>query len=55
MKKVFFSIVVFVFAIAAAQADVLGEYSFEGTLGDNIPVVLKFAVDGDEIAVGEIY
>ncbi|MBR3092597.1 MAG: hypothetical protein IKG99_06180 [Bacteroidaceae bacterium] len=55
MKKVLFSIVLFVFAIAAAQADVLGEYSFEGTLGDNIPVVLKFVVNGDEIAVGEIY
>ena len=37
------------------QADVLGEYSFEGTLGDKIPVRLKFAVNGDEIAVGEIY
>ena len=33
-----------VFAIAA-QADVLGEYSFEGTLGDKIPVRLKFAVE----------
>ena len=53
MKKVllFFSLV---FALAA-QADVLGEYSFEGTLGDKIPVRLKFAVNGDEIAVGEIY
>ena len=39
----------------AAHADVLGEYSFEGTLGDKIPVRLKFAVNGDEIAVGEIY
>ena len=36
-------------------ADVLGVYSFEGTLGDKIPVRLKFAVNGDEIAVGEIY
>ena len=53
MKKVllFFFLV---FAIAA-QADVLGEYSFEGTLGDKIPVRLKFAVNGEEIAVGEIY
>ena len=40
---------------ATALADVLGTYSFEGTLGDNIPVKLKFAVNGDEIAVGEIY
>ena len=36
-------------------ADVLGVYSFEGTLDDKIPVRLKFAVNGDEIAVGEIY
>ena len=40
---------------ATAHADVLGVYSFEGTLGDKIPVKLKFAVNGDEIAVGEIY
>ena len=39
----------------SVQADVLGEFSFEGTLGDNIPVKLKFAVNGDEIAVGEIF
>ena len=39
----------------AAQADVLSEYSFVGTLGDKIPVRLKFAVNGDEIAVGEIF
>lgn len=38
-----------------ALADVLGIYSFEGTLGDKIPVKLKFAVNGYEIAVGEIY
>lgn len=37
-----------------AEADVLGEFSFEGMLGDRIPVRLKFAVNGDEIAVGEI-
>lgn len=36
------------------RADILCEYSFEGTLGDNIPVKLKFAVNGDEIAVEEI-
>jgi len=53
MKKVFlfFSLLL----AMAAQADVLGEYSFEGTLGDKIPVRLKFAVNGDEIAVGEIF
>lgn len=38
-----------------SQADVLGIFSFEGTLGDKIPAKLKFAVNGDEIAVGEIY
>lgn len=38
-----------------AMADIDGEYSFEGTLGDKIPVELKFAVNGDGIAVGEIY
>ena len=31
----------------AVQADVLGEYSFEGSLGDKIPVRLKFAVNGE--------
>ena len=45
----------FLMLAIAAQADVLGEYSFEGTLGDKIPVRLKFAVNGEEIAVGEIY
>ena len=47
MKKVllFFSLMLAI----AAQADVLGEYSFEGTLGDKIPVRLKFAVNGEEI------
>ena len=49
MKKVllFFSLMLAI----AAQADVLGEYSFEGTLGDKIPVRLKFAVNGEEIAL----
>lgn len=42
-------------SVLSARADVLGEYSFVGTLGDKIPVRLKFAVNGDEIAVGEIY
>ncbi len=39
----------FLMLAIAAQADVLGEYSFEGTLGDKIPVRLKFAVNGEEI------
>ena len=38
----------FLMLAIAAQADVLGEYSFEGTLGDKIPVRLKFAVNGEE-------
>jgi len=57
MKKIFSQVLLFfclMFAMAA-QADVLGEYSFVGTLGDKIPVRLKFAVNGEEIAVGEIY
>ena len=51
MALLFFSLML----TLTAQADVLGEYSFEGTLGDKIPVRLKFAVNGEEIAVGEIY
>ena len=39
----------------SAYADVLEEWSFEGTLGDKIPMKLKFAVNHDEIASGEIY
>jgi len=49
------AIVIALILSVTASADVLGDYSFEGTLGDNIPVKLKFAVNGDEIAVGEIY
>lgn len=40
---------------AIARADVLGEYSFEGVLGEKIPFKIKFCVNHDEIAVGEIY
>lgn len=54
MKKLLSIITVLMLAVTA-QADVLGEYSFVGTLGEKIPVRLKFAVNGDEIAVGEIY
>lgn len=35
-------------------ADVLGEYHFEGTLGNNIPIELTLTVNGYYIAVGEI-
>jgi len=53
MKKV---LLLFCLMLAlTVQADVLGEYSFVGTLGDKIPVRLKFVVNGDDIAVGEIY
>ena len=41
--------------VVGVQADVIGEYSFEGTLGDKTPVQIRFCVNGDEIAVGEIY
>jgi hypothetical protein len=54
MKKLI-SIFVALMLSMAVSADVLGEYSFVGTLGDKIPVRLKFAVNGEEIAVGEIY
>lgn len=54
MKRLISFIAALMLAVGS-QADVLGEYSFEGTLGDKIPVKLKFAVNGDEIAVGEIY
>lgn len=54
MKK-FLSFIAVLMLTVTAQADVLGEYQFEGTLGDKIPVVITFCVNGDEIAVGEIY
>ena len=55
MVKKLFTFFVCLIVATTAQADVLGEYSFEGTLGDKIPVKLKFCVNGEEIAVGEIY
>ena len=36
------------------RADVLGEFHFDGTLGDKIGVSIEFAVNGDYVAVGEI-
>ena len=45
MKKIITFFAALIFAVAA-HADVLGEYSFDGTLGDKIPVTLKFAVNG---------
>ena len=53
--KTLFALFVALTLTVTAQADVLGEYSFVGMLGDKIPVRLKFVVNGDEIAVGEIY
>lgn len=55
MNKKLLSLIICLFLATATQADVLGIYSFEGTLGDKIPVKLKFCVNGDYIAVGEIY
>ncbi len=54
MKKWFFLIAVLLFTLTA-QADVADEYVYEGTLGDRIPVRITFCVNGEEIAVGEIY
>lgn len=54
MKKIITFFAALIFAVTA-HADVQGEYSFDGTLGDKIPVTLKFAVNGFDIAVGEIY
>ena len=53
MKKAFllFSLLI----TLTTHADILGEYSFVGTLGDKIQVELRFAVDGNEIAIGEVY
>jgi len=53
MKKLFILLAISVLG-TPLFADVLGEYYFEGTLGDKIPITLTFAVNGDEIAVGEI-
>ena len=47
MKKLLSIITVLMLAVTA-QADVLDEYSFVGTLGEKIPVRLKFAVNGDD-------
>ena len=54
MKR-FFLFAIGLCAVAlAARADVLGEYVFEGSLGDKVPVEISFCVNGDDIAVGEI-
>ena len=54
MKKII-PFIISLLLVLSAQADVLGAYSLEGTFGDKIRVKLRFAVNGDEIAVGEIY
>ena len=54
MKRILVLITAMVLTLAT-YADVLAEYSFDGTLGDNIPFSVKFCVNGDEIAIGEIY
>jgi len=55
MIKKLLSLIICLVLAMVSRADVLGEFSFEGTLGDKIPVRLKFCVNGDEIVVGEIY
>lgn len=54
MRKLISLLMLLMLALTA-QADVLEEWSFEGTLGDKIPMKLKFAVNHAEIASGEIY
>ena len=53
MRKLITLIVALLMAISA-HADEVGIYSFLGTLGEKIPVLLRFAVNDDDIAVGEI-
>ena len=56
MQKKIGIVILFLCAmLQTTKADVDGEYQFEGTLGDKIPVVITFCVNGDGIAVGEIY
>ena len=52
--KHLFSFFAAIFIATVAHADVLGQYSFEGKLGTKIFVELKFAINGDDIAVGEV-
>ena len=55
MKKVISFLLFCLLAITqTVRADVLGEYQFEGMLDGRIPVEISFAVNCDEIAVGEI-
>lgn len=54
MKKLL-SVITGLLLAVTAQADVDGEFEFEGTLGDKIPIEIRFCVNGDNIAVGEIY
>lgn len=44
----------FILQFPFCKADVLGDFRFEGTLGDKIGVTIAFAVNGDMVAVGEI-
>lgn len=54
MKQKIILLIICMFRIVA-YGDVLGEYQFEGTLGNNIPVILNFSVNGEYIVVGEIF
>ena len=55
MKRLLRICLIFCLAPLTVHADVLGEFVLEGTLGDKIPVEISFCVNGDDIAVGEIY
>ncbi len=55
MKKFFLmGLIGLVGLMGNVRADVLGEFHFDGTLGDKIGVSIEFAVNGDYVAVGEI-
>lgn len=51
--KQLFTFILLAFSLSA-YADVVGQFHFEGTLGDKIGVSIEFAVNGDNVAVGEI-
>ncbi len=54
MKKIIFLVLTLFSLTMTSRADVIGEYCFSGTLGDNIGIQIEFAVNGDYVAVGNI-
>ena len=55
MKKIFLMGLIGLMGLMGnVRADVLGDFHFEGTLGDKIGVSIEFAVNADYVAVGEI-